>query len=576
MNKKTIFSNFFLIFIIFLTFLIIIVPIFSPTIQGTADGFIHKFRLASFIKSLQEGNLRPRWLADQALGFGAPIFIYNYIIPYYAIAVINVFIHSIQKSTQVYEAFLVIAAFISMFILIKKLFGAKTAVITSIAYICAPYFLFSLYTYEALGETTSFLFPPLILYQAICLNEAFINQKKKLINRKLIMLQAILFVITWILFVNTHNVSTLESFIPLCILIISYTYRSVRNSIFIFNLIFSAFIISSFFWLPALLLSNWIKYKELIAYEVNARTQQYKSLINFISVSLNTLRTGNTNYYDFTIGILILLTLIVSLFALLIIFLTKQKKNFNTQIFFPFSLFLMTLTGLFLTTRFSHLLWDSGVLNLILYPYRFLFITTFAGTLLFAWLISKVNNIWLLMIFFIIIIVFARPYTNPNIDHFSFGEHYFENSVQPARYALWTYKNMGTVEFLPVWVDNNFVQKQQDIFSQTIKLPDKLEFDKSIGTILGQKVLSEQMFFHLSMKENADIVINTFYYPNWKATINKISTPVTFDKYGRLLIRVPKGDIQLSLIFGYSLAERVGFILSLLGLVYLIFILKII
>ena len=586
MIKKSILSILFIWIISLVLILIIIIPIFSSTIQGTADGFIHKFRLVSFIRSLGEGNIRPRWLADQALGGGTPTFIYNFSVPYYAVAAINIFVHSIQNSSQIYKAILVIITFISMFLLIDKLYGKKTALITSFAYICAPYFLYSLYTYEAWGEMTSFLFPPLILYQVIILNR-LLNNKKKSLNKNVILLRIFLFIATWILFINTHNPSVLESVFPIFILIVCLTNKSIKNLLIISYLIFSSFIISSFFWLPALLLIKWIKYGELILYEVNMRIHQYKDLGNFFSVSFNTLRAGKTNYIDFTPGILILLTVISSLIFFITFFIQKlicfyqknhqfkyQNKNNVNQIFFAFMLLLITVICLFLTTKLTASLWDLGILNLILYPYRFLFVATFTGTILFAWLIRKVDSLWFLIILFITIIIFARPYTNPDLDHFNFGNHYFEDTAQPVQFGLWTYKNMGTGEFLPIWVDYNFVQNQHDIFSQTLTLPKKIELDNKYGTIVNQKILSERMFFHLSMKESADININTFYYPNWKAIVNNISTPVNKDSSGRILIRVPKGDVYLSLIFDYSMPERFGFLLSLLGVIQLVFFLR--
>src|SRR3990167_9703376 len=67
----------------FLLLAIAVFPLFNSFHRGTADGLAHKFRLVSFMKSLGEGNIRPRWLADQALGFGSPIFLFNYLLPYY-------------------------------------------------------------------------------------------------------------------------------------------------------------------------------------------------------------------------------------------------------------------------------------------------------------------------------------------------------------------------------------------------------------------------------------------------------------------------------------------------------------
>ena len=38
-----------------------ILPLFKPTVSGTADGLGHRFRLVSFYNSLKEGNWHPRW-----------------------------------------------------------------------------------------------------------------------------------------------------------------------------------------------------------------------------------------------------------------------------------------------------------------------------------------------------------------------------------------------------------------------------------------------------------------------------------------------------------------------------------
>jgi len=106
-----------------LLILLILVPvtfqIFRPYVLGTADGLAHKFRLVSFMNSIREGNIRPRWLSDQALGYGSPIFLFNYLLPYYVISAIKTTGFDIRTSVQVYEAITIILSFYFMCTLVE-------------------------------------------------------------------------------------------------------------------------------------------------------------------------------------------------------------------------------------------------------------------------------------------------------------------------------------------------------------------------------------------------------------------------------------------------------------------------
>lgn len=552
-------------FVIAVSVCILIIPLFIPTIRGTADGFIHKFRIVSFITSMEEGNIRPRWLSAQALGFGTPTFIYNFSVPYYAVTAINTVIHSIQTSFQFYASVVVIVTFISMFILANRLYGLNLGLLTALAYISAPYFLLSLYTYEAWGEMTSFLFPPLILYQAILLTER--------LDRK----RALWFAVLWVLFINTHNCSILESILPIVILIVLYGYRHMKNLIRMFHLLCSSVMISAFFWLPALTLVNWIKYGNLINFEISIRFQQYKRLSDFVTVSINAITNNGSNYYSFTPGLLIIFTLVAGSAVFAGIILRRyilHKKYSDSQLFIAAALFILTVSSILLTTAYSSVLWDTGILNLILYPYRFLFVATFTGTLLFGWLVRKISNIWILTMLCVICVTLSRPFTNPKIDRFPFGDHYFEHTPELLNYGLGTRKNMGTGEFLPNTINMDFLQSQQDIFLRTGKLPEKIILDSKDGTLTGSRILSERMFFDITMNKSADIAINTSYYPNWTARVNSVAVPVSPDANGRILVHLPEGNVRLELMFGYSTAERLGFALSILGVIYLVLILR--
>src|SRR3990167_2656379 len=86
-------------------------PLFSPYLTGTADGFAHKYRLVNFDQSLSEGIIRPRWVGNAVLGYGAPLFLFNYSIPYYMVDGIYRMGFTIQTSSQIYAAITLLLSF---------------------------------------------------------------------------------------------------------------------------------------------------------------------------------------------------------------------------------------------------------------------------------------------------------------------------------------------------------------------------------------------------------------------------------------------------------------------------------
>src|SRR3990170_4593797 len=136
--------KFLLAFLCLLILIPVFLPLFSPYVFGTADGLAHKLRLMSFVKSLTEGNLRPRWLSDQALGFGSPIFIFNYLLPYYVMAGIKLMGINIRTTVQIYQGLTVILSFVFIYLLVKKLWGKQAGITAAIAYTYAPYHLLTI------------------------------------------------------------------------------------------------------------------------------------------------------------------------------------------------------------------------------------------------------------------------------------------------------------------------------------------------------------------------------------------------------------------------------------------------
>src|SRR3989344_2027830 len=174
-----------------LSLLFVILPLFKPYVSGTADGLGHRFRLVSFYKSLKEGNIRPRWASDAALGYGAPTFLFNYPLPYYLGSLFLFLGFSVDQAGQILSALSLFLSGLFMFLLGRKLFGNWGGIVAAILYTYTPYHLQMTYLYDAWGEELAFVFPPLILY--------LLKVKKN----------ALLLTICWFLFILSHNVLVL-------------------------------------------------------------------------------------------------------------------------------------------------------------------------------------------------------------------------------------------------------------------------------------------------------------------------------------------------------------------------------
>ncbi len=614
-NKKRII----LLVITVLILVPLVIPVFTPYVLGTADGLAHKFRLVSFEHSLKEGYLRPRWLGDQALGFGSPIFIFNYLLPYYSIAALNAFGLTVNLSTQVFIAATILLSFVFMFLLGRKLWGTNTGLVAGGVYAWAPYHLLTVFLYEGWGEFAAFVFPPLLLFLILKIRDLGeksdiypsysglqILNAAKLIRRvytdsnlslrsikaerirnkpekakKLFIIYLVLTVFSWFLFILTHNVSALL-FSPLLLLLsfVTADFRLSKKFLLTVYAFISTVFLSAFFWLPAVSMDNLTAYPQLMAKEMEIRGSYFKSFYTLLSVAFSTIRSGSVGYYDFTVGLPIIIVFVAGL-MFIIRYLVKLFKTSKFQMpkianelvkavtgreKLVIWLFIILFGSLYLSNHASNLLWDIPFFRLIVYPFRFLFPATFAGSLLAGW-IGRKNNL-IAFTFILLAIVAGRPYTNPAIDKFPFADSYFQK-VQTVFHPPGTLKNMATREFLPQGADLSFLQNTQDEYLASGKLPSKFVFTEGSGKVLTEDLSAEKMQATVVSLGQSQLTVNTFYFPDWRAYIDRKQAVLDRDQYGRMRVWLPAGRHDVLFVFGVSNIEKAGDIISILGAIFL-------
>ncbi|MBI4990502.1 hypothetical protein HZB96_00230 [Candidatus Gottesmanbacteria bacterium] len=348
-----------------------IIPLFKPYVSGTADGLGHRFRLVSFYNSLKEGNIRPRWAGEAAQGYGAPTFLFNYPLPYYIASFFHFLGFSINTSGQLLAAASLLLSGLFMFLVVRRLVGGLGGIegsgglenlggmVAAVVYTYAPYHLQMTYLYDSWGEEVAFVFPPLILYLMVsfCHSDSlakprveesrslsaiflafardpsteFIPSEAEGLGMTLPCHFALL-TIVWILFILSHNVSAIM-FTPVLILssMLVLSGSSTWKESFghlpgVFSAFFLAVLISSLFWLPALVLQNGMEYPQFLSTEAAMRGSFFKSFSFQLETAVRVIKEGTTHYLDFTVGLPILAGLV-----LFIMYKLKMMTNSKSQ-----------------------------------------------------------------------------------------------------------------------------------------------------------------------------------------------------------------------------------------------------
>src|SRR3989338_7386795 len=106
-----------------LLILISILPLISILRKGTyesGDLNIHVGFAASFFESLRDGNFIPRWSSQIIYGYGYPLFLFTYPVPYYLASLFHVFGFTFINSFKIILALSFLSSGAAMYLFIKE------------------------------------------------------------------------------------------------------------------------------------------------------------------------------------------------------------------------------------------------------------------------------------------------------------------------------------------------------------------------------------------------------------------------------------------------------------------------
>ncbi len=534
---------------------LVIRPLFVPYLLGTADGFAHMYRLVNFDAALSQGIVRPRWIAGAALGYGAPLFIFNYAVPYYIVDAIYRIGFSIQTSSQIYAAITLMASFGAMYLLVRRLWGTWAGVVSAAVYTFAPYHLITTYSYAAWGEMLAFVFPPLILLCLYTADHVPASERRQ----KNIWYTGT--VALWVLFILTHNISSFMMSPVILFLAFILGKCTWASFVYLMRIAVLVVLLSCFFLLPAVMLTGTINIPALLAKEIALRTDYMIPLTQQMRTSYAVLFGQHIVYKEFTIGVPIIMVLC---FGALMLVWNGVKKRVSPA---DWSLVVLLILSLMLVDPFFRALYVFRPLQYVLYPYRFLFLATFSGSVLSGYLFRKSVVAGVLLI--VLAVLFGYPFTHPYIELFPFPPSFFSRP-QMVGYAVPTLKTMGTAEFLPATADMDFLKQEEHQYLAHGTLPEKFILPVGAGSVSNPVIRQETLSLAVHAGKDTSLTVSTLYYPDWKATVDGASVRVGHDRQGRIVLAVPRGAHTVKLYFGYSTVEYIGGVMSIIGIVLFI------
>ncbi len=507
----------------------------TSAMPHTHDGPVHLARLGAYVKALEDGQIVPRWAGTLNYGYGTPLFIFIYQLPYAIASAFVLLGFGLVMSFKLLLATSFLLSGVFMYLFAKAFFkNDRTAFVVALFYQFAPFRFVELFIRGSIGEIYTYTFTPLVLYGIIKTIE---NPSYQTV---------LLLVIATALLVLSHNSISLV-FFAVCLLFLLFMHRSIKNSLLAFSGLLGGLALSAFYWMPALLEHKYT-YGDLFMKEVFRK--HFPPLVNFFLPNLNNTGALQTGGVPVQFGLFHEIAIALALWAIL------KNKGIPTNLkkITIFSLTLIFVT-LFFMQPISTVFWEKvTLLRQFQFPWRLLATIVLASSLLSAYYVSflkKWTNVGILMVLVVLTSVY---YWNPplGVDRID-EQHYWDYPLNATYYG------------------------EADVIWAAGPAPDypkeRIQVVAGNAQITDLSIKSNRHSYNTTVNADATVVDHTLYFPGWRVYVDGVKTPVEFQNQlfrGLLTYQIPKGMHSVKVIFEESKVRTVADAISIVFLVALI------
>jgi hypothetical protein len=486
---------------------------------GASDD-VHIAWLYEMFTTLKLGQFPPRFVPDLSFGYGYPLFNFVFPLPYYIGSFFHLIGFTLVESVKLVFFVSIPLSYLSMYKLLRKFCLPLLSVIGALAYVYTPYRSTDIYVRGAIGEILGFVFLPLIILAFTYLTDQETHTDK----RKWVGVGAI----SVGFLILSHNIVS-YMFIPAALLyaalrIFSNKHRLKVSLPFGFTILLGL-LLSSYFWIPALIESNLLKYDTVFNFWDHFPTVG-QLITPYFGYGASV--PGNYDGMSFFVGSANLFLVIITAIVFVFKFKTIQSKD-KTILLWA----VITFTGAcFMMNYRSTYLWKTiPFLPYFQFPWRFLTLTTLVTPLMIVSLKYVKSKVIPLILVLLVITTFS--YFRPQ-DFLGKQDAYF------------------LAKYIPYPEVKSDYYTQQEEYLRLPKIAESRPISLSTGLYQWESGNSIQLLntTYSRLSATADITIpgstivsyGKYYFPGWIATDNgkKIDT-FSSPPYGQVAFNLKGG-----------------------------------
>ena len=499
------------ILVIILVGIFALVPLMFWGIPSGGD-FANHYRFAlPFYDSLRGGHLYPGWLAESNYGFGDARFRFYPPGLYYVLALLKMLMGWYSASVLAFMLLTVMGG-LGTYFWARGSYPVKVAMWAGVIYIIAPYHLNQLYQASLLSEYAACSVLPFVF--------AFVERVCR--RRRPADMGGL--AATYALLVLTHLPLTVIGSLSVLVYAL-FLLRRDRLWSTVARLavgVAAGLAASAFFWTTMLAELPWIK--------GNSAHQNiyYDYRANFL-FSSGALTNRNTWYAN------VLALAVIGLLLPTVIFFKKKTVGSATK-----AATLLTVVSFLMATELSRPLWlVVPKLREVQFPWRWLAITSLAGSVLLAASLPKWKQLWrtgfrplhLVPVLGVVLsLVFIATQVVWDSEYLS--RHEFDSLLTNIRGSA-SFK-----DWKPVWASEGL---------QPYLMKDRVNADLRPVTVTSWE--PEHRVFTIEAGQSGDARVQTFYYPLWTAGAGNRSLGVRPAQDGAMLVTLPPDKTVVTLDF---------------------------
>ena len=538
-------------------------PLLRAELPRGGDTGLHLYRLVELDHCLRQGLFFPRWMPDLVYGYGYPLFNFYAPLSTYLTEILHLLGLAFVPALRAGFILCLLGSGLVMYLFGREVFGERAGVIAAVAYVYAPYLLYNHYVRGSLSDALAFVWFPLLFW-------AF---------RRLALGGELRYLVvgasTYAALVLTHNVSSLAATPVLLIYLVAlglWRGRALRWRAVIAALVLGL-ALSAFFWLPAL------AEKQFTRIELFMAAPEYDYRLNFLTLGelLGPPAPVDTGCMNPDVPIQIgLLQAMLGGVPLVLAGRLRNERRWSV------TAFALAVVGLgFMTLPPSAWLWAHlPLIRYFEFPWRLLSPATFALAVLVGGAIAALENTfrrrWAAPIVAALVVVAFFVASVPSL----YPRYNPPQASSPTLADVTTYQQQSHAlgvtsagEYVPRWAVDPPRGPAFPGMDEGAPLAAKVDLASLPpgATITPLQERPTAARWRVSAAEDWSLMVLTFYFPGWQATVDGQPVPVEpTGPRGLIHFAVPAGEHVVTLRFVETPVRLAGDVLSALALGVLI------